>query len=151
MSVAQRAALGFLAGVLGVLMVHQVIWALLHLAGMMPPAYPMRAAGPLHVPLVADLAFWGGVWGLAFGLALPHLPPAPAWLLGLGLGAAAILMAWFVVAPLHDAPVGHGFSRNGVIISLVLNLPWGIGVGLFSAALMGRAFPRDRRSARKLA
>ncbi len=145
MSAVPRACLGFLAGVLSVLIVHQGLWALLHLAGMMGPAYPMRAVGPLHVPLVADLAFWGGIWGLAFGLVLPRLPAGPAWLLGLGLGATAILVGWFVVAPLHGAPVGYGFSRNGVIISLVLNLPWGVGVGLLAAGLMGRT------SARKLA
>ncbi len=151
MPAVQRACLGFIAGVLGVLIVHQGVWALLHLEGMMPPAYPMQPAGPLHVPRVADLAFWGGIWGLAFGLALPRLPAAPAWLLGLGLGAAAILAGWFVVAPLHGAPVGNGFHRNGVIISLAVNLPWGVGVGLLCAVLMGRAFPRGRGSARKLA
>ena len=70
-------------------------------------------------------------------------------MLGLGLGAVAILVGWFVVAPLHGAPVGDGFSRNGIIISLALNLPWGVSVGLLGAGLMGRAFPRG--SARKLA
>ncbi len=151
MTAMPRAAQGFLAGALSVLIVHQAIWALLHWAGMMPPAYPMRAVGPLHVPLVLDLAFWGGVWGLVFGLALPHLPAAPAWLLGLGLGACAILVAWFVVAPLHGAPIGNGFTGRGMFISLAINLPWGIGAALIGTVLMGRAYPRARRSPRKLA
>jgi hypothetical protein len=48
----------------------------------------------------ALFCFWGGVYGAAFGRALPRLPRrVPLWLLGLGLGVLALLVLWFIVAP----------------------------------------------------
>src|SRR5918997_5974655 len=81
---------------------HQGAWALLHAAGLMPPApYPTDPVPPLGVPRIANFCFWAGLYGAAFGLALPRLPRAPTWLLGLGLGLLATLVLWFVVAPLR--------------------------------------------------
>jgi hypothetical protein len=60
---------------------------------------------PFGVPRIANFCFWAGLYGAAFGLALPRLPRAPMWLLGLGLGLLATLVLWFVVAPLKGQPV----------------------------------------------
>ncbi len=98
----------------------------------MPPApYPTNPVPPFGVPLIASLCFWGGLYGLAFGLVLRRLPRAPMWLLGLGLLAA-------VVAPLKGQPVAGGFVPLRMLISVLINGTWGIGVGLILPLLMRR-------------
>ncbi len=132
MIASKRALLGFAAAVLSVLTFHQGVWALLHAAGIMPPApFPTNPVPPFGVPLIASLCFWGGLYGLAFGLALPRLPPrAPMWLLGLGLGLLAALVGWFVVAPLKGQPAAAGFVPLRMLASVLINGAWGIGVGV---------------------
>ena len=144
MTALMRAALGFLAAVLSVLIFHQGAWALLYAIGLMPRApFPMDPVPPLGVPLTANLCFWGGLYGAAFGLALPRLPRAPTWLLGLGLGLLAACVGWFVVAPLKGQPVAGGFVPLRMLASLLINGAWGIGVGLILPLLL-----RRRNSAR---
>jgi hypothetical protein len=142
-----RAVFGFVAGALSVLIFHQGMWAALHVAGLMPPPYPMGPSGPWGVPHLMDMAFWGGVWGILFGLALPAFPRIPSWLLGFGLGALAILAGWFLVAPLKGHPIGNGWHPIGIALSILINGFWGLGVGLIAPLLI----PRSRRSARKFA
>lgn len=118
---------------------HQGMWALLHAAGIMPPApYPTGPVPPLAVPLIASLCFWGGLYGAAFGLALPRLPRAPVWLPGLGLGLLAAAVGWFVVAPLKGQPVAGGFVPLRMLVSVLINGAWGIGVGLILPPLLAR-------------
>ena len=90
------------------------------------------------MPLIASLCFWGGLYGLTFGLVLPRLPRAPMWLLGLGLGLLAALFGWFVVAALKGQPVAGGFVLLRMLVSLLINGAWGIGVGLIFPLLMRR-------------
>ena len=139
MAAPQRAALGFAAAVLSVLTFHQGMWALLHAARIMPPApYPTDPVPPFGVPLIASLCFWGGLYGLGFGLALPRLPRAPMWLLGLGLGLLAAVVGWFVVAPLKGQPVAGGFVPLRMLVSVLINGAWGIGVGVILPLLGAR-------------
>jgi hypothetical protein len=143
MTAAMRATLGFAAGALAVLTFHQATWAVLHALGMMPRApFPMNPVAPFGVPQIVSLCFWGGLYGLVFGLALPRLPRAPTWLLGLGLGLLAALVGWFVVAPLRGQPLGNGFVPARMLVSVLINGGWGVGVGLLLAILMRRAVPR---------
>jgi hypothetical protein len=134
-----RALLGFAAAAVSVLTFHQGTWSLLHAAGLMPPApYPTDPVPPLGVPRIADFCFWAGLYGAAFGLALPRLPRAPMWLLGLGLGLLAALVLWFVVAPLKGQPVAGGFVPVRMLIGTLIHGVWGIGVGLILALIMRR-------------
>ena len=89
-----------------------------------------------------DLAFWGGLYGVLFGLALPFLRP-PYWGDGLVLGIIAVLVGFFVVAPLKGVPVGGGWMVNNWARSLLINGFWGIGVGLILPSIL----PRRRRYA----
>ncbi len=136
-----RAAIGFAAAAISVLTFHQAMWAALHvlqLPGLgMPPAYPIGPTPPWGVPRIADLAFWGGLYGIVFGLALPRLPP-PLWLDGLALGIIAVLVGFFVVAPLKGNPVGGGWQLTNWGRSLLINGFWGIGVGIIAPLLMPR-------------
>lgn len=140
-----RAILGFLAAVVSVLTFHQGMWEILHLAGMMPPPYPTGPVPPFGVPLIVDLCFWGGVWGVVFGLILPALPRAPMPLLGLGLGIAAALTGIFIV-PLIKGTTPHP-SLGLFEISFLINGFWGIGVGIILPILLRGS----RRSSRRLA
>ena len=116
---------------------HQGMWALLHAAGAMPPApCPTDPMSPFGVPRIASLCYWGGLYGLAFGAALPRR--APLWLLGLGLGLLATLVLWFVVAPLKGQPVAGGFVPLRMLVTVLIHGAWGIGVGLILSLLMGR-------------
>ena len=143
MTMPMRAALGFLAAVLSVLTFHQAMWGVLYLGGMMPrPPYPMGPVPPFGVPLIASLCFWGGLYGLVFGVVLPRLPRQPTWLLGLGLGIVAALVGWFVVAPLKGQPLASGFDPARMLVSLLINGFWGIGVGVILPMLMPRATAR---------
>jgi hypothetical protein len=126
-----RAAFGFFAAVLSVLIFHQGMWAVLHALGEMPAPYPTAPVPPFGLPRIVDLCFWGGVWGALFGLALPLLPEGvPIWLLGLGLGILAALVGLFVVSPLKGQAVAGGFAPMAFVRSFLINGFWGIGVGL---------------------
>jgi apolipoprotein N-acyltransferase len=70
MTAPMRALLSFAAAVISLLTFHQGTWALLHAAGLMPPApYPTDAVPPLGVPRIVNFCFWGGLYGLVFGCA----------------------------------------------------------------------------------
>jgi hypothetical protein len=144
MTAPKRALLGFCAAVLSVLIFHQGMWALLYALGMMPRApYPMAPlVAPFSIPLIINLCFWGGLYGALFGLALPRLPRAPMWLLGLGLGLVAALVGWFVVAPMKGQPMASGFDPARMLVSVLINGFWGIGVGVILPLLMPRAVSR---------
>ena len=123
----------------------QGAWALLHAAGLMPAApYPTDPVPPLGVPRIANFCFWGGLYGAALGLALPRLPRAPPWLLGLGLGLLAVLVLWFVVAPREGQPVASGFVPVRMVVGALIHLAWGLGVGL----ILGLLTRRERAAAR---
>lgn len=139
MTASGRALLGFVAAVMSVLVFHQGVWAVLYAAGTMPVApYPLRAVPPFGVPLIVSLCFWAGLYGLVFGLVLPRLPRLPLWLLGLGLGLLAACVGWFVVAPLKGQPIAGGFAPARMLISVLINGAWGVGIGLILPLLTGR-------------
>lgn len=132
-----RAVLGFVAGAISVLVFHQGAWALFHLAGLMPPPYPMTPVPPWSVPLTIDFCFWGGVYGLVYGLLLPKLT-MPPWLSGLILGVIATLVLWFIVAPIKGRPIANGWVPRTMLVVLVIHSVWGIGVGLILPLLTSR-------------
>jgi hypothetical protein len=135
-----RASFGFLAAVISVLTFHQGMWAFLHLFGLMPPPYPMRGIPPFGVPLIIDLCFWGGVWGAAFGLALPRLlGKYPLWVSGFGLGVAAALVGLFIVPLIKGLPVAGGWAVMAFVRSLLINGFWGFGVGLLLPVITRQA------------
>src|ERR1700723_181074 len=107
-----RALFGFIAAAISVLTFHQAMWEALHVLNLpglgMPPPYPTRAMPPLGVPLILDLCFWGGLYGIVFGLLLPRMT-APLWLCGLVLGIVAALVGLLVVPAIKGLPIGAGW------------------------------------------
>jgi hypothetical protein len=143
-----RYLLAFLAGFLATLVFHQGLLGILYLAGASPRApYSMAPSGPLHVPQVLSLAFWGGVWGIALWLAVGRWDGAGDWVASLVFGALLpSLVALFVVFPLKGQPVAGGWDPKILVGALLLNGAWGLGTALF-LRLFGGMLPKISRAA----
>ncbi len=128
-----RAGLGFTAAVISVLTFHQGMWWVLHMAGLMPPPYPVSPTQPFGAPLIVSLCFWGGLYGLAFGLVMPGLK-GPLWLWGLAVGLIATAVGLFVVGPVKGQAVD--LSGMSLLRPVLINGFWGIGLGLIAPVLM---------------
>jgi hypothetical protein len=137
-----RAFLGFIAGAIAVLTFHQGMVAALHAVGWASFApYRTTPVPPLGIPVIVSNCFWGGLYGIAFGLLMPRFT-LPAWLCGLILGLIAVLVGWFIVAPLKGNPVGGGWVAANMLRSVAINGFWGLGVGLILPLLMPRSLVR---------
>ncbi|WP_199229454.1 hypothetical protein [Azospirillum sp. TSO22-1] len=124
---------GFLSGFLAVLVFHQGMVGLLHLAGIVARApFQLQPVPPLGVPAVLSSAFWGGVWGVALAGVAGRFPRgAGYWLAAAAFGALGpTLVAWFVVQPLKGLPSAGGWSFPGVLVGPLVNGAWGVGAAL---------------------
>lgn len=135
MAALPRAILGFVAAAISVLTFHQAMWWCFHLAGLMPPPYPMAPVPPLGIPQIASLAFWGGLYGALFGLLMPRMA-GPLWLWGIGFGVLAGVVGLLVVGPLKGHPVN--LDGVGLLRSACINGFWGLGLGLLAPLLIAR-------------
>ena len=137
---------------LSVLIFHQGMMALLYAAGAVSSVpYAITPVGPLAVPRLVDLCFWGGIYGLLFGIALPGLPRRPMWLMGFILGLIAASVGWFIVAPLKGLPPTRttpvvGSSRPATIsIKVLLPQPLGPTTDTNSPGRMSMLSGRNAR------
>jgi hypothetical protein len=131
-----RFAFVFIAGFVSVLLFHQGMLALLHAITFAPRApYSTIPTQPLGIPQIWSSAFWGGIWGLIWLVAIaPRFRQEKSyWLAALIFGAIApTLVAWFIVAPLKGQPLAGGWQLVGIITGLLVNAAWGVGTaGLF--------------------
>lgn len=122
----------FIAGFISTLTFHQGTLAALHKAGLWPkPAYSMARTGPIHVPAVLSLAFWGGIWGILLWLLIRDQVGIQHWFSAILFGAVApSLVALLVVFPAKGMPVAGGWKPQVIAPVLVLNAAWGLGVAL---------------------
>lgn len=128
-----RTLFSFIAGFLATLIFHQLTLALLWWVGIAPFApFAMAATRPLGVPAVISLAFWGGVWGMVFGLVDRRFPADSGyWLCAFLFGAILpTLAALFVVLPLKGRPIGGGWHATLLLTAFLINGAWGVGTGL---------------------
>jgi hypothetical protein len=124
----------FVAGFLATLVFHQGLLGLLYAAGASPKKpFAMEPAGPLHVPSVLSLAFWGGVWGIPLWLVLARMTGPAFWITALVFGAILpSIVALFVVMPMKGMPMAGGWKGQIIVGALLLNGAWGIGTALFA-------------------
>jgi hypothetical protein len=138
---AARLGHGFVAGFLATLVFHQTGLALLHSAGLAGgAAFDIRPVPPFGVPAVIQLAFWGGVWGIAFALVERVIARCPGgyWLGALLFGAIVpTTVFWFVVLPLKGLPAGFGFHFPGVVVPPIVDGLWGLGTAVFLSVRPG--------------
>ncbi len=138
-SATMRGFLGFIAGAIAVLIFHQGMVELLHVLGVVQFApYRTTPVPPFGVPVIVSNCFWGGLWGVLFGLVMPRFT-WPTWLCGLLLGVLAAMVGWFVVAPLKGIPIAGGWVPANMLRSVVINGFWGLGVGIILPMLMPRS------------
>lgn len=141
-------SLGFIAGLVAVLVFHQGAAFLLHhvgnevpaslaVFGRVGPPYNMAPVPPFGVPTVLSQAFWGGVWGIAFAVVLDRVRP-PALLFGFVAGALALtLVAFTVVATLKGLPSFAGGNTQIWARAGLLNGAWGWGTALLLIPPLG--------------
>lgn len=135
MSVIQRVAICFAAGVIGalaVLLFSHVLFAL-GLSQKLGVNEPISFKSPdVYRPL-----FWGGLWGIPFGIfvkaAWTHL-----YLFGLLYFLAPMLALFLIFLPMSGA--GYFGLRKGpmfMVYLLLVNLPFGIVTALVARAIIG--------------
>ena len=137
-----RIALGFVAGVLGTLIFHEMGVELCHLAGLTPNTpYNLTRVPPFGVPRVISLAFWGGAWAVVFVLAerAIDLFPRAYWIAATAFGAfVPTVFSWLVIASFRGQPLGYGFHLSRTLSGLIVNGLWGLGTAVFLTMLAGR-------------
>jgi hypothetical protein len=139
-----RTVLAFIAGFLSTLIFHQLVLALLWWAGVAPfGPFSLAATQPFGVPAVLSLAFWGGVWGIVYGMIDISFPRgAGYWLMAFLFGAILpSLVALLIVLPLKGQPLGGGWHLPWVLTAILVNGAWGVGTGVF-LNLLSRRSPR---------
>jgi len=126
-------AIAFVAGVLAVLVFHQILLLVFYLPGVIPVApFSMMPTAPFTVPEVISSSFWGGVWGIVFVLMLPRFFRGTSyWLASAITGGVALTVVYmFVVVPLKTGAMPP--EMVGLfIVGFLLNAAWGIGWALF--------------------
>jgi hypothetical protein len=127
----QRSAIGFAAGVLGgaaVVLFSHLLFGL-GLSETLGVSQPVSLKSPdIYKPL-----FWGGLWGIPFGLLLK-----PFWrwlyLFGLLYFLAPVLALFTIFLP--AGALEHGGPSLAVYLLLV-NFPFGITTALVARAIIG--------------
>ena len=128
-----RLLFGFIAGFLATLIFHQLTLAVLWAAKIAPfRPFSMKPTQPFHMPAVLSLAFWGGVWGIIYGLIDRSFPRDGYWVMAFLFGAILpSLVALLLVLPLKGQPLGGGWHPPLLLSAFLINGAWGIGTGLF--------------------
>ena len=146
--IAMRASSGFIAGALATLTFQQAAWELLHvlnIPGMaLPAAWPTDPLIPFDVPRIANLCFWGGVYGVPLGLVLP-LSRFPSWFAGLLFGVLVVAPGLLIPSAFHHYQIGGGwFSLRTYGIgapltwlrAFVIDGAWGTGAGMILSMVL---------------
>jgi hypothetical protein len=136
-------ALGFLAGALAVLIFHQTMVLVLSVLGV-SRSTPWSWSGvpPFGVPMILNLMFWGGVWGIVFAALADRLPRWPTQLVGFLFGFfGPVLFGWTLVAFLKGNPLFGGWAPARMLASVLINGAYGVGLALIYAVLRRYAGP----------
>jgi hypothetical protein len=137
MTAMQRVAICFVAGVVGALAVVLFSHVLFGLG--ISAALGVEAAVSLKAPDIYRPLFWGGLWGIPFGLLLKS-----AWkqlyLFGLLYFLAPVAALFTIFLPLSGAGF-FGLDKGGPLLTvylLLVNLPFGIITALAARAIIGK-------------
>ena len=131
----------FAAGFLSVMVFQMGAWAILYALGILPnPPFSYNATKPFGVPQIWSWAFWGGAWGLVFGIVERWFPQGPGYYLAAFVfGALACSLAlWFIVFPLKGLPMAAGWKPVMMLIHLGLHGAFGLGLALLLTYRDGR-------------
>jgi hypothetical protein len=133
----QRVAICFAAGVIGGLAVVLFGRVLFELG--LSATFGVKAPISLHPPDIYRPLFWGGLWGIPFGLFVKT-----AWkrlyLFGLLYFLAPVLALYTIFLPMRGAGY-FGLQQGGLMLAvylLLVNLPYGIITALAARAIIGK-------------
>jgi hypothetical protein len=149
--------LGFIAGALAVVTVHQAVIFIFGMMGLARgAAWSLEMAGPYglwlgtpaefswRVPRLVNLMFWGGLWGSVYALVERKLPGKAPWLRGLFLAVLMVVFAnWILIPLLKNTVFGSkqdyfgGFAVQRMLVSLAINASFGVALGILYS-WMGR-------------
>ena len=136
MTVCQRAAMCFAAGVIGAAAVVVCSYVLFSLG--VSEALGVKAPLPLKSPDIYKPLFWGGLWGILFG---PFIKTAwkRLYLFGFLYVLAPLLALFLFFLPMSGAGF-FGLHRGPTftVYLLLVNLPFGIVTALAARAIIGR-------------
>src|SRR5262249_3850669 len=123
---------GFLAGVIGVLVFHQGVILAMYLLGVLPsPPYSVRPTEPLGIPQFVSSAFWGGLWGIILVWFMVTVRGADRlWVAVLFGGVLPTLVGIFVVSPLKGGDPMENLQLARLLRGFVINGAWGLGTAL---------------------
>ncbi|HXW27391.1 MAG TPA: hypothetical protein VEK73_21770 [Xanthobacteraceae bacterium] len=121
----------FVAGFISVLVFQNGAVAILHALGYAPPPFRYDLTKPLSVPQIWSGAFWGGIWGIVFGLIEKRFPQdAMYYLACFAFGILPTLVLWFVVFPIKGLPMAAGWDPTRMLIQFVVHGCFGLGIGV---------------------
>jgi len=126
------ALIGFLGGVVGTLLFHQVFLLVLHRLGLIPFApYSMKPVPPLGVPQFVSLAFWGGIWGIVLVFLMDRWRELDRlWFAVLFGGVMPTLVAALVVTPIKGGSLAAWMDPRRIVLGFAINGLWGLGTAL---------------------
>jgi hypothetical protein len=137
MALSQRLAICFAAGVVGAMAVvlssHVLSWLGLVVAGPIPFPIALKSPG-IYQPL-----FWGGLWGILFGLLIKP-GRKRLYLVDFLYVLAPMLATFLFFLPMGGAGF-FGLKHAGPafpLYVLLVNLPFGIVVALTARAIIGK-------------
>jgi hypothetical protein len=141
MVMAKQLVFGFVAGALAVLVFHQGMVLLLHLAGQVPNfPWSTRPIAPYAVPAIVNQMFWGGLWGVGFAAVGAMIPLASDLARGVVFG---LLGPWLlgngVLVPLFkNGKLFWGFDPNMMWRGALIGAAFGLGIAVFMRVFRGR-------------
>jgi hypothetical protein len=136
LTASQRVAICFAAGVIGAVAVVVCSYVLFGLG--VSGSLGVKAPLPLKSPDIYKPLFWGGLWGVLFGLFIKT-----AWnrlyLVGFLYVLAPLLALFLFFLPMSGAGY-FGLNRGPTftVYLLLVNLPFGIVTALAARAIMGK-------------
>jgi hypothetical protein len=137
LSLTQRVAICFAAGVIGGLAV--VLFSHVLFAVGLSATLGVTAPASLKSPDVYKPLFWAGLWGVPFGLAIKAVW-GRLYLVGLLYFLAPVLALFTIFLPVSGAGF-FGLEHGGPMFTaylLLVNLPYGIVTALVARAIIGK-------------
>jgi len=136
LTVAQRAAICFAAGVIGAAAV--VVCSHILFGSGVSGTLEVKAPVSLKSPDIYRPLFWGGLWGILFGLFIKT-----AWkrlyLVGFLYVLAPLLALFLFFLPMSGAGIfGLHQGPRFTVYLLLVNLPFGIVTALAARAIIGK-------------